>query len=255
MTSLRHAAEVDLDSSAFQAATFKAIHCALEAQRLNAVTLGDIALQHLSAVSKASLEWKPFLVSPSIVPERFQYARSRELDQEALRVIALVQPIVATDLRLVRAFCRIAQDLNDIHTEVAKLTESARWFINRRSSAAGRASLRALRHISDLAITTMYGAVRALRELAPDHAVKALKASAEVDAEIESASRELLALAFEWCDAESSSSSAVAVATIPGKRAPGWLSEVILFLGVLERIIRRERQVCEQALLVLRLRE
>lgn len=188
------AATVEGDRS--EGHTLKALDQALADLRLHVLSMGGLIIDQVNSAMRALLESD--LELARVVVEREQKVNEfdRSIDREAFRLIALRQP-VAGDLRTAKAISRVAVELERVGDEAKKIARFATRIAQGEPQGPVLAVLRYLRHMSELSVSMLRGAVRALDEGDVELARKVTAHDEELDQEFEAALRQLLTLVMQ----------------------------------------------------------
>jgi phosphate transport system protein len=187
---------IALDGERNEGHTLKALDQALSDLRLNVLSMGGLAIDQVSSASKALLENNPELAR--VVVEREQRVNDfdRSIDREAFQLIALRQP-VAGDLRTAKAISRVAVELERVADEAKKIARFAVRLSQGEPMGPMLAVVRHLRHMSELSVSMLRSAVRALDEGDAELARTVTARDEEIDTEFEAALRQLLTLVMQ----------------------------------------------------------
>jgi phosphate transport system protein len=120
----------------------------------------------------------------------------RLLDRDSLTYIALQQP-VANDLRLAHGIARIGIELERVGDEAKKIARFAQHVSRGGETDPVTAVARYLRHMAELSVTMLRGAVRAADESDPVLARQVLERDREIDAEFATALRQLMSFVMQ----------------------------------------------------------
>jgi phosphate transport system protein len=213
--------------------TSKLLDHALGELRLQAITMGGLAIHQVSTAVTALLNSDGLAAAKVQANEREINRWKERIDSEALTYIALHQP-VAGDLRLVFGLFRISHELERVGDEAKKIAAFAAQVAT--GGAAGPAPSVALylRHMAELSTRLLREAIRALDESdsAMAHAVAAR--DAELDDEFAASLRKVFTLVMEGQ---------------PYLRAT---IETVFALKGLERIGDHAKNIAEQVVFILK---
>jgi phosphate transport system protein len=176
--------------------TSKTVDQSLTALRMLAVQMGGLVIDQVSSAVRSLLTHDTRLAETVVSREPLVNAYDMRLDRETLEFIALQQP-VASDLRMVRALARTALELERVGDESKKIARFAQ-----RSGGSGThdpvvAVAPYLRHMAELSVTMLRGAVRAFDEGDAARARDVLARDRELDAEFATALRQLMSLVMQ----------------------------------------------------------
>ncbi len=176
--------------------TAKAFDQALADLRLQAVSMGGLAIDQVGSAMRALLEGNVDFSRKVLAREDQLNEYERDIDREAFRLIALHQP-VAGDLRLARAISRITVELERAGDEAKKIAKFAGRIASGEPSGPVTAVARYLRHMADLSMGMLRDAIRALDEFDGELARGVASRDSELDAEFAAALRQLMTLAMQ----------------------------------------------------------
>jgi phosphate transport system protein len=176
--------------------TSKAVDQSLTDLRLRAVAMGGLVIDQVASGVRALVEHDAQLAALVLSRETLVNAYDGRLDHDTLTLIALQQP-VASDLRTVRAIARAGLELERIGDESKKIARFAS-----RAAAQSRhdpvvAVSRYLRHMGELSVGMLRGAVRAIDEADAALAREVLARDRELDAEFATGLRQLMSFVME----------------------------------------------------------
>ena len=176
--------------------TSKTVDQSLTALRMLAVQMGGLVIDQVASAVRALLARDTRLAETVLSREPMVNAYDNRLDRETLEFIALQQP-VASDLRMVRALARTALELERVGDESKKIARFAQ-----RASGSGAhdpvvAVAPYLRHMAELSVTMLRGAVRAFDEGDAQRAREVLARDRELDAEFATALRQLMSIVMQ----------------------------------------------------------
>ena len=176
--------------------TSKTVDQSLTALRMLAVQMGGLVIDQVASAVRALLTRDTRLAETVVSREPMVNAYDSRIDRETLEFIALQQP-VASDLRMVRALARTALELERVGDESKKIARFAQ-----RASGSGAhdpvvAVAPYLRHMAELSVTMLRGAVRAFDEGDPQRAREVLARDRELDAEFATALRQLMSVVMQ----------------------------------------------------------
>ncbi len=176
--------------------TSKTVDQSLTALRMLAVQMGGLVIDQVASAVRALLTRDTRLAETVVSREPAVNAYDSRIDRETLEFIALQQP-VASDLRMVRALARTALELERVGDESKKIARFAQ-----RASGSGAhdpvvAVAPYLRHMAELSVTMLRGAVRAFDEGDPQRAREVLARDRELDAEFATALRQLMSVVMQ----------------------------------------------------------
>jgi len=176
--------------------TSKTVDQSLTALRMLAVQMGGLVIDQVASAVRALLARDTRLAETVLSREPMVNAYDNRLDRETLEFIALQQP-VASDLRMVRALARTALELERVGDESKKIAR----FAQRASSSGAHDPVVAvapyLRHMAELSVTMLRGAVRAFDEGDAQRARDVLARDRELDAEFATALRQLMSIVMQ----------------------------------------------------------
>ena len=176
--------------------TSKSVDQSLTALRMLAVQMGGLVIDQVASAVRALLARDTRLAETVLSREPMVNAYDNRLDRETLEFIALQQP-VASDLRMVRALARTALELERVGDESKKIAR----FAQRASSSGAHDPVVAvapyLRHMAELSVTMLRGAVRAFDEGDAQRAREVLARDRELDAEFATALRQLMSIVMQ----------------------------------------------------------
>jgi len=174
----------------------KAVDQSLVDLRLRAVAMGGLVIDQVASCVRALVEHDAKLAELVLSRETLVNAYDGQLDRDTLTFIALQQP-VASDLRMVRAIARAGLELERIGDESKKIAR----FASRAAAHGGHdpvvAVSRYLRHMGELSVAMLRGAVRALDEADAALARQVLARDRELDAEFATALRQLMSFVMQ----------------------------------------------------------
>jgi len=176
--------------------TSKAFDQALAELRLDAVAMGGLVIDQVTAAIRALLTGDAALAQLVISREARVNELDRAVDQEAFQLIALHQPM-AGDLRMARAISRIAVELERVGDEAKKIARFAGRLAAGESPGAVTAVAKFLGHMAELSSGMLRNAVRSLDEFDEQLAASVAEQDLELDNEFEVALRQLLTLVME----------------------------------------------------------
>ncbi len=176
--------------------TSKTVDQSLTALRMLAVQMGGLVIDQVASAVRALLTRDTRLAETVVSREPMVNAYDSRIDRETLEFIALQQP-VASDLRMVRALARTALELERVGDESKKIARFAQ-----RASGSGAhdpvvAVAPYLRHMAELSVTMLRGAVRAFDEGDAQRAREVLARDRELDAEFATALRQLMSVVMQ----------------------------------------------------------
>ena len=176
--------------------TSKTVDQSLTALRMLAVQMGGLVIDQVASAVRALLTRDTRLAETVVSREPMVNAYDSRIDRETLEFIALQQP-VASDLRMVRALARTALELERVGDESKKIARFAQ-----RASGSGAhdpvvAVAPYLRHMAELSVTMLRGAVRAFDEGDAERAREVLARDRELDAEFATALRQLMSVVMQ----------------------------------------------------------
>ena len=202
------AADVPLDPAAARPAseqgggdpmeghTSKAVDQSLIGLRMHAVEMGGLVIDQVASAVKALLERDPNLAELVLSREPAVNAYDGRLDRDSLTFIALQQP-VANDLRAARAIARVGLELERVGDESKKIARFALQFGAPSANDPVTAVARHLRHMADLSVTMLRGAVRAMDEGNVALAKDVFARDKELDREYATALRQLMSYVMQ----------------------------------------------------------
>jgi phosphate transport system protein len=164
--------------------------------RLVALEMGALVIEQVAHAARALLERNATLAQAVLAREVQVDEYDRRLDRDSLTFIALQQP-VANDLRLARAIVRIGRELERAGDEAKKI---ARFALTLQAATDGDpviAVARHLRHMAELSVSMLRGAVRAADEMDLALAETVLQRDAELDAEFSAALRQVMSYVLQ----------------------------------------------------------
>jgi phosphate transport system protein len=164
--------------------------------RLVALEMGALVIEQVAHAARALLERNATLAQAVLAREVQVDEYDRRLDRDSLTFIALQQP-VANDLRLARALVRIGRELERAGDEAKKI---ARFALTLQAATDGDpviAVARHLRHMAELSVSMLRGAVRAADEMDLALAETVLQRDAELDAEFSAALRQVMSYVLQ----------------------------------------------------------
>lgn len=164
--------------------------------RLVALEMGALVIEQVAHAARALLERNATLAQAVLAREVQVDEYDRRLDRDSLTFIALQQP-VANDLRLARALVRIGRELERAGDEAKKI---ARFALTLQAATDGDpviAVARHLRHMAELSVSMLRGAVRAADEMDLALAESVLQRDAELDAEFSAALRQVMSYVLQ----------------------------------------------------------
>ena len=171
----------------------------LAALQLRVTTMGALVLSQVQAATVAYAEWDA--PSAQIVTAREPQVNvaEREIDQEALQLIARRQP-VAHDLRAILSFERAITDLERIGDEankIARLVVGGSPSEGGGTNRPGPSTAREVRQLGRLAAQLVRGAVEAFDGMDATAAQIVIQRDTELDEEYAAGLRRLLSRAME----------------------------------------------------------
>lgn len=176
--------------------TSTAVEQSLAALRLHAVEMGGLAIDQVACAVRALLERDGTLAEVVLSRESLVNDYDRRLDRDSLTYIALQQP-VASDLRLARAIARIGLELERVGDEAKKIARFALQVARGGERDPVTAVARYLRHMAELSVAMLRGAVRAADESDAALARAVLARDTELDAEFGTALRQLMSFVIQ----------------------------------------------------------
>jgi phosphate transport system protein len=169
---------------------------ALAELRLGVVAMGGLVVDQVAAAARALLTGD--LDAARLVLDREDRVNHYEqrVDHDAFQLIALHQP-VAGDLRMARAISRATVEFERAGDEAKKIARFALRLGEGEPQGPVVAVSRYLRHMADLSVDMLRGAVRALDESDAEMASRVELRDAELDREFQAALRQILTLVME----------------------------------------------------------
>lgn len=169
---------------------------ALAELRLSVVAMGGLVVDQVSAAARALLAGD--MDAARLVLDREDRVNQYEqrVDHDAFQLIALHQP-VAGDLRMARAISRGTVEFERAGDEAKKIARFALRLGEGEPQGPVVAVSRYLRHMADLSVDMLRGAVRALDESDAELASQVERRDAELDREFQAALRQILTLVME----------------------------------------------------------
>lgn len=195
--------------------------------RMQVLEMGGLALAQLTGAVQALLADDTALAEAILDRELVINAYADRIDQAAMAVIALHQP-VAGDLRTVRALMRATIDLERVGDEAKKLAYLARDIHAGRRATLSSSVRRALRVMGQVAATMLHDAVDALDNMELPAAQAVVLRDADLDAEFNRALRLLVSQSME------------------DPRSLAGVADAVLALKGLERIGDHAKNLAEQ---------
>ncbi len=186
----------DVVSTPERAHTSRAVEQSLAGLRLSAVEMGGLAIDQVSSAVRALLERDARLADLVLSRESLVNEYDRRLDRESLTYIALQQP-VANDLRLAHGVARIGIELERVGDEAKKIARFALAVAHGGETDPVTAVARYLRHMAELSVGMLRGAVRAADESDARLARSVLEKDRELDAEFATALRQLMSFVMQ----------------------------------------------------------
>jgi phosphate transport system protein len=176
--------------------TSKTVEQSLTSLRLLAVQMGGLVIDQVASAVRSLLTHDVRLAGTVESREPLVNAYDTRLDRETLEFIAL-QPPVASDLRMVRALARTALELERVGDESKKIARFAQRSVGSGAHDPVVAVAPYLRHMAELSVTMLRGAVRAFDEGDAGRASEVLARDRELDAEFATALRQLMSLVMQ----------------------------------------------------------
>jgi phosphate transport system protein len=176
--------------------TSKAMDQSLADLRMQVVAMGGLVIDQVASCVRALLERDTNLADLVLSREPLVNAYDGRVDRDTLTFIALQQP-VANDLRMVRAIARAGVELERVGDEAKKIARFASRAASLGSNEPVVAVSRYLRHMGELSVAMLRGAVRALDEADPELAREVLARDKELDAEFATALRQLMSFVMQ----------------------------------------------------------
>jgi phosphate transport system protein len=164
--------------------------------RMLAVQMGGLVIEQVADSVKAVLERNEALARKVLEREAQVNAYEKRIDRDSLTFMALQHP-VANDLRLARAIVRISRELERVGDEAKKIARFALTLAEARNDAPVIAVARRLKHMAALSGSMLRTACRAADETDLELARTVLARDAELDAEFESALREVMSYVMQ----------------------------------------------------------
>jgi len=164
--------------------------------RLRIVEMGGLVMEQVSDALQALVEGNAQLANVVLQREAEVNQFERKIDRDVYEAIALRQP-VAGDLRIARAVSRIAIDLERVGDEAKKIAKFALRLQPNDPHGPLSAVALYLKHMSGLSVGMLRNALRAFDESDGEMASKVRYQDIELDAEFETALRQLLTLVME----------------------------------------------------------
>ena len=166
---------------------------------LQVTTMGALVLSQVHGAVTAYADWQAQVAEQVVAREPLVNDSERQIDAEALRVIARRQP-VATDLRAILSFERSVSDLERIGDEACKIARLVLAGSARDDGGVGRpgpATSREVRQLGRLATQMVRGAVDSFDRMDGGTAAAIIQRDRELDAEYAAGLRRLLTRAME----------------------------------------------------------
>ncbi len=176
--------------------TSKTVDQSLTSLRMLAVQMGGLVIDQVASAVRSLLTHDTRLAETVVSREPMVNAYDTRLDRETLEFIALQQP-VASDLRMVRALARTALELERVGDESKKIARFALRSVGSGAHDPVVAVAPYLRHMAELSVTMLRGAVRAFDEGDAERAREMLARDRELDAEFATALRQLMSLVMQ----------------------------------------------------------
>jgi phosphate transport system protein len=158
--------------------------------------MGGLVIDQVASCVRALVEHDAKLAEVVLAREPIVNAYDGRLDRDTLTFIALQQP-VASDLRMVRALARTALELERVGDESKKIARFAQRAVGSGAHDPVVAVAPYLRHMAELSVTMLRGAVRAFDEGDAGRAREVLARDRELDAEFATALRQLMSLVMQ----------------------------------------------------------
>jgi phosphate transport system protein len=176
--------------------TSTAVEQSLIDLRMYAVEMGGLVIDQVGSAVKALLDRDPRLAELVLSRESLVNQYDGRLDRDSLTFIALQQP-VANDLRMARAVARIGLELERVGDESKKIARFALQVGSAPAYDPVAAVARNLRHMADLSVTLLRGAVRAFDESDAGLASQVRTRDRELDAEYATALRLIMSFVMQ----------------------------------------------------------
>ena len=176
--------------------TSKVVDQSLSGLRLHAVEMGGLVIDQVSSAVRALIQRDTRLAAVVLSREPMVNAYDTRVDRETLEFIALPPP-VANDVRMVRALARTALELERVGDESKKIARFALRSVGSGAHDPVVAVAPYLRHMAELSVTMLRGAVRAFDEGDAQRATEVLARDRELDAEFATALRQLMSVVMQ----------------------------------------------------------
>ena len=176
--------------------TLRAYDDALADLRRHAHAMGVLATDQVETAVRALLETDGEAAQLVLVREQRVNQFQTDIEAESFRLLARQSP-VASDLRMVLAVTRAVIDLERAGDEAKKIARFALASAGRSAAGPSRVIRRLLRHMAELASTSMRVAVDALDRGDATVAHEVARLDREIDHEFEAALRQLMTVAME----------------------------------------------------------
>jgi len=176
--------------------TSKVVDQSLSVLRMHAVEMAGLVIDQVASAVRALVDRDARLARVVVSREAIVNGYDNRLDRETLEFIALQQP-VASDLRMVRAVARTGLELERVGDEAKKIARFAARVGEPGSLDPVVAVAHYLRHMAELSVGMLRGAVRAFDETDARLAREVLARDRELDAEFATALRQLMSVVMQ----------------------------------------------------------
>ncbi len=176
--------------------TSRAFDGDLSSLHMRVVEMGGLVLLQAREAGTAYTDWDLGLADAVLARERHVNGYDKEMDAQALALIARRQPM-ATDLRAVLAMSRIVAELERAGVEAKKIALTVLGRAGRAGGRPGAATARDARHLARLAVNMVRRSLDALDRLDTDLALQVIVLDRELDDEYADGVRRLLTRAME----------------------------------------------------------
>lgn len=202
----------------------------LEDVRTHILNMGGLVEQQVVDATTALIEGNSEIANRVIDTERRINGFERQIDEECVRLIALRQP-AASDLRLVVAVTKCNVDLERVGDEASKIAKMA---IKLSEAGDFPHGFSEVRHIGNHVSTMLSQALDSFARFDVEQAASVVREDKSVDAEYESAMRQLIAFMTE------------------DSRYAAQVLNIMWSLRALERVGDHARNIAEQVIFLVK---
>jgi phosphate transport system protein len=166
----------------------------LERLRSDVLRMGGLAESQLRQALQALAEHDPGLAGQVVRAEERMNQFEVDIDDECNRILAVRSP-TASDLRLVLAILKTITDLERVGDEAHKIAD----IVARRGGAERRGAdgYRVVRHLGNVALEMLHGALDVLARLDAQSAVALVRRDRQLDEEYEAIQRQCITFMIE----------------------------------------------------------